>query len=178
MSRGFFVAGWVAKSVPVGRVSRAAKGGDCKSPGYAFVGSSPTSPTKHLQDTDITTVFATVPPDCRTTAPHTGTDKSVISGCNRGENSRPDCHTCLPHLPATHRRKQRPTGLWLRGTVWQYRMRIPRDCVETVGREFVRRHIVSVWLESNPSDVFCQRHMVLRHEVSLRSAAHSGNTGE
>ena len=29
-----------------GRVSRAAKGGDCKSPGYAFVGSSPTSPTK------------------------------------------------------------------------------------------------------------------------------------
>jgi hypothetical protein len=26
-------------------MSRAAKGGDCKSPGYAFVGSSPTSPT-------------------------------------------------------------------------------------------------------------------------------------
>ena len=28
-----------------GGMSRAAKGGDCKSPGYAFVGSSPTSPT-------------------------------------------------------------------------------------------------------------------------------------
>src|SRR5262249_59732326 len=28
-----------------GRVSRAAKGADCKSAGYAFVGSSPTSPT-------------------------------------------------------------------------------------------------------------------------------------
>src|SRR6185312_14729053 len=30
---------------PGGRVSRAAKGADCKSAGYAFVGSSPTSPT-------------------------------------------------------------------------------------------------------------------------------------
>src|ERR1700745_446658 len=30
---------------PWGRVSRAAKGADCKSAGYAFVGSSPTSPT-------------------------------------------------------------------------------------------------------------------------------------
>jgi hypothetical protein len=29
-----------------GRVSRAAKGADCKSAGYAFVGSSPTSPTR------------------------------------------------------------------------------------------------------------------------------------
>ena len=36
------------KSAPDGRVSRAAKGGDCKSPGYAFVGSSPTSPTISL----------------------------------------------------------------------------------------------------------------------------------
>jgi hypothetical protein len=29
-----------------GGVSRAAKGADCKSAGYAFVGSSPTSPTR------------------------------------------------------------------------------------------------------------------------------------
>ncbi len=32
-----------------GGMSRAAKGGDCKSPGYAFVGSSPTSPTIFLR---------------------------------------------------------------------------------------------------------------------------------
>jgi hypothetical protein len=29
-------------------VSRAAKGADCKSAGYAFVGSSPTSPTNQF----------------------------------------------------------------------------------------------------------------------------------
>ena len=37
-----------------GRVSRAAKGADCKSAGYAFVGSSPTSPTTLILQTKQT----------------------------------------------------------------------------------------------------------------------------
>jgi hypothetical protein len=88
------------------------------------------------QPPELTTVSATVQPDCRTTVPHIGTAKAVISGCNRGENSRADCHTNLPDKRATNRRKQRPTGIWLRGTVWQFRMRVPRAVVATVGREF------------------------------------------
>src|SRR5665647_3733618 len=38
---------------PWGRVSRAAKGADCKSAGYAFVGSSPTSPTTLIINENI-----------------------------------------------------------------------------------------------------------------------------
>ena len=41
---------------PGGRVSRAAKGADCKSAGYAFVGSSPTSPTRHLRTMQLLAV--------------------------------------------------------------------------------------------------------------------------
>jgi hypothetical protein len=37
-------------------VSRAAKGADCKSAGYAFVGSSPTSPTRHLEVSQLLAV--------------------------------------------------------------------------------------------------------------------------
>ncbi len=42
LTRGVFRRGPTGE----GGVSRAAKGADCKSAGYAFVGSSPTSPTK------------------------------------------------------------------------------------------------------------------------------------
>jgi hypothetical protein len=48
-----------------------------------------------------TTTSAAVTQDCRTTAPHIEDADSSISVCNRGENSRPDCHTSLPHIPAT-----------------------------------------------------------------------------
>ena len=102
---------------------------------------SPTSPTIPLQTTDLTTLSATVTHDCRTTVSHIGTDKSAISVCNRVTNRRADCNTSLSHKSVAHRRRQRPTGLWLRGTVWQFRMRVPRDCVGTVGREFVNRSL-------------------------------------
>jgi hypothetical protein len=37
-----------AEAFCIGGMSRAAKGADCKSAGIAFVGSSPTSPTKRV----------------------------------------------------------------------------------------------------------------------------------
>ncbi|WP_425540712.1 DUF6538 domain-containing protein [Rhodoblastus acidophilus] len=64
-----------------------------------------------------------------------------VNGCKTVENRRSDCSASLSHNPATHRQKQRPTGLWLRGTVWQFRMRVPRECEETVGRKFVSRSL-------------------------------------
>ncbi len=108
---------------PDGRVSRAAKGADCKSAGYAFVGSSPTSPTIPLQATDLTTISATITQGCRATVSHADAAETAISVCNRYENSRADCHTNLPDKRAANRRKHRPTDIWLRGTVWQFRVR-------------------------------------------------------
>ncbi|WP_425332155.1 DUF6538 domain-containing protein, partial [Rhodoblastus acidophilus] len=31
--------------------------------------------------------------------------------------------------------------MWLRGTVWQFRIKVPRDCVATVGRELIYRSL-------------------------------------
>jgi hypothetical protein len=94
-----------------------------------------------IQPIDSKSESATVAQDCRTTVSHNGATESAISVCNREKNSRPDCNTRLPVERAAHRRKQRPTGLWLRGTVWQFRTRVPCDAVPTVGRQFVNRSL-------------------------------------
>jgi hypothetical protein len=53
-----------------GRVSRAAKGADCKSAGYAFVGSSPTSPTIHSHKKLISIDFLPTSQAARQKASH------------------------------------------------------------------------------------------------------------
>ena len=72
---------------------------------------------------------------------HTGAAESAISVCNRGTNRRADCNTSLSHKPVAHRQKHRATGIWLRGAVWQFRMRVPCEVVAAVGRKFVNRSL-------------------------------------
>ncbi len=91
---------------------------------------SPTSPTIPLQATDLTTISATITQGCRATVSHADAAETAISVCNRYENSRADCHTNLPDKRAANRRKHRPTDIWLRGTVWQFRVRPRRAGTE------------------------------------------------
>ena len=99
----------------------------------------------HAQSTDSSATSLNDPANCRTTAPHTARAKSRETVENRGENSRAGRHTTLPHKAATHdhskRRKQRATGLWLRGTVWQFRVKVPADVAAVIGRECVWRSL-------------------------------------
>ena len=47
----------------------------------------------------------------------------------------PDHHTTLSHRPRTRRsQRRRPTGLWLRGAVWQFRVRVPQDVRSKIGK--------------------------------------------
>ncbi|MGO4527330.1 DUF6538 domain-containing protein [Microvirga sp. 2MCAF35] len=39
------------------------------------------------------------------------------------------------------RPKQRPTGLWLRGTVWQFRARVPSSVARTIGKTVVSQSL-------------------------------------
>jgi hypothetical protein len=70
-------------------------------------------------------------PDRHSTVSHTGLADARVSVGDRGENNPRACHTSLPQEPAAQRspkrRKQRPSRLWLRGAVWQFRVRAPRD---------------------------------------------------
>ena len=75
--------------------------------------------------------------DCRTGVSHTCPAEPGLSVSRRCENSHNDCRTSLPHKPVAHRRKRRATGIWLRGTVWQYRVRVPADVREKFGRSWV-----------------------------------------
>ncbi|MGO4527323.1 DUF6538 domain-containing protein, partial [Microvirga sp. 2MCAF35] len=43
--------------------------------------------------------------------------------------------------PSRIRPKQRPTGLWLRGTVWQFRARVPSSVARTIGKTVVSQSL-------------------------------------
>jgi len=54
----------------------------------------------------------------------------------------PDCHTTLSHRPRTRRsQRRRPTGLWLRGAVWQFRVRVPQDVRSKIGKSEVSKSL-------------------------------------
>ncbi|MGO4523437.1 DUF6538 domain-containing protein, partial [Microvirga sp. 2MCAF35] len=66
---------------------------------------------------------------------------AALSVWNRCENSRRDCRTSPSHRPSRIRPKQRPTGLWLRGTVWQFRARVPSSVARTIGKTVVSQSL-------------------------------------
>ena len=52
-----------------------------------------------------------------------------------------DCHISLSHNGSTKPRRRRLTGLWLRGSVWQYRVAVPTDLRPKLARSDLNRSL-------------------------------------
>ncbi len=83
---------------------------------------------------------------------HTGAADAPLSVSERTKNSHLNCRTNLPHKRVAHGRKHRSTGIWLRGAVWQYRVRVPSSIVQAFGKGWV-----SVSLKTSDYRVAVQR---------------------
>jgi len=70
---------------------------------------------------------------------HTSTIIPTLNHGNIGKNDPEKCVTTLCHIPVPRRRQKKyPAGLWLRGTQWQFKKRVPPDLEAAVGRSFIR----------------------------------------
>ncbi|WP_425311669.1 DUF6538 domain-containing protein [Microvirga massiliensis] len=76
---------------------------------------------------------------------------AALNAWDRCENSHRDCRTSASHKPSRNRLKQRPTGHWLRGTVWQYRVRVPSDVARIIGKTVVSKSLRTSWYRPSPS---------------------------
>ncbi|CUW37261.1 protein of unknown function [Magnetospirillum sp. XM-1] len=52
-----------------------------------------------------------------------------------------DCHITASHNGSTKPRRRRLTGLWLRGSVWQYRVAVPTDLRPKLARSDLNRSL-------------------------------------
>ena len=73
-------------------------------------------------------------PVCDTALSHTASAESPQSPSKSAVSARPGCRTFLSP-------KRRPTGLWLRGAVWQFRTRVPADLQAVLGRTHINRSL-------------------------------------
>ena len=71
---------------------------------------------------------------CDTPLSHTASAESLPSPSKSAVSARPGCRTSLSP-------KRRPTGLWLRGAIWQFRTRVPADLQAVLGRTHVSRSL-------------------------------------
>ncbi|WP_414472785.1 DUF6538 domain-containing protein [Microvirga sp. M2] len=78
---------------------------------------------------------------CSTTVSYTLAADAALSAWNRSGNPSRDCRTSPSHKPSRTRPKHRPTGLWLRGTVWQYRARVPAVIAQIIGRTVISQSL-------------------------------------
>ena len=74
---------------------------------------------------------------CRTPLLHTKSSPSSGSLGNHGRNGPADCSTPLLHK----RSGRRLPGLWRRGTIFQYRVRVPADVATVLGRRYISRSL-------------------------------------
>ena len=72
---------------------------------------------------------------------HTGDTISQSTRWNDTTNRDVGCSTSLSHKPVAHRGKRYPIGLFRRGTVWQFRKRVPHDVISMFGRKFVSQSL-------------------------------------
>jgi hypothetical protein len=72
---------------------------------------------------------------------HTGDTISQSTHWNNTTNRDVECSTSLLHKPVAHRGKRYPIGLFRRGTVWQFRKRVPNDVISMFGRKFVSQSL-------------------------------------
>ena len=78
---------------------------------------------------------------CSTMVSHTGDTISQSTHWNNTTNRDVECSTSLLHKPVAHRGKRYPIGLFRRGTVWQFRKRVPNDVISMFGRKFVSQSL-------------------------------------
>lgn len=101
--------------------------------------------TNHPQDIDATQEFAPKrrnSPQCDTALSHMVAGESSSTPRKRSQKTSSSSRTSLSH-------RCRNTGLWLRGAVWQLRIRVPADVRELVGCTHVNRSLrTSVYAEA------------------------------
>jgi hypothetical protein len=71
---------------------------------------------------------------CNTKVSHFSNSISSATLSNRSRNRPRDCHT-----RSSHQRSAR--GLWLRGSVWQFRVKVPVDLRQALGRVDLNRSL-------------------------------------
>ncbi len=71
--------------------------------------------------------------DCHTQLSHNHAGELALTLSNRSIKPTPDCSTRVSH--------NRYTGMWLRGAIYQYRVRVPADLRAVVGTTHVSRSL-------------------------------------
>lgn len=102
---------------------------------------------------------------CDTALSHMASAESPPSPSKSAISARPGCRTSLSP-------NRRPTGLWLRGAVWQFRTRVPADIQAVLGRTHINR---SLRTSSYPDAIRAARRVALEIEGMFEAAR--GGTG-
>jgi hypothetical protein len=71
--------------------------------------------------------------DCRTKVSHTSPPTCDLTSSKTSVNRSPDCSTSVSH--------RRHVGLWRRGAIYQYRVRVPADLRPLVGTSHINRSL-------------------------------------
>jgi len=72
-------------------------------------------------------------PDCDTRLSHNRGGKEHLNHSNTSQNRRSNCDTQVSH--------RRHCELWRRGAVYQYRVRVPHNLVDRMGRTHINRSL-------------------------------------
>jgi len=78
---------------------------------------------------------------CDTCVGHIDLAKHDITHGNHSTNQNEKWVTDAGHITGSHRKKHRVLGIFRRGTVWQFKRRVPNDVVDIFGREFVKQSL-------------------------------------
>ncbi|WP_353960765.1 DUF6538 domain-containing protein [uncultured Novosphingobium sp.] len=96
-------------------------------------GSSPVSGTIFPKIAEKQAFKGSAHPNCSTQLSHSRAREAGLSSSNSKIIQRSQYSTALSH--------KRPLGLWRRGAVYQYRVRVPLDLVTVVGRTHLNRSL-------------------------------------
>ena len=75
-------------------------------------------------------------PTCDTQVLHNGAPESQLDDCFSTVIDPKNCSTRL-----LHRGRQSPSGLWRRGAVYQYRVRVPADLAGSLRKTHINRSL-------------------------------------
>ena len=95
--------------------------------------SSHVSGTRIQKSTTTQRSNRTSAPDCDTRLSHKKVGQEHLNCSNSSKNRRSSCGTLVSH--------RRHCGLWRRGAVYQYRVRVPHDLIDRVGRTHINRSL-------------------------------------
>jgi hypothetical protein len=93
-----------------------------------------TNPPQAIEVTQGNASPGALNPPCGTCLSHTGYTEAHSKPWNRSSDGREGCSTRVSH-------SRRPTGLWLRGAVWQFRTRVPAELRSRLGRTHLNRSL-------------------------------------